>query len=61
MSIVGLDMKRKLEVGTGVFVTAVDLGLDGESGQDVEQAVVHVCRCSLKESSAAAYQIKGLC
>lgn len=58
MSIVGLDMKRKFEVGTGVFVAAIDLGLDGESGQDVEQAVVHVCGCSLKEPSAAAYQGK---
>lgn len=53
--IVGLNMEGKLEVGARVFVATVDLGLDGESGQDVEQAVIHVCRRSLKEPSTAAY------
>ena len=53
--IVGLDMKGKLEVGAGVFVATVNLGLDGERGQDMEQAVIHVCCRSLKEPSASAY------
>lgn len=52
--IVGLDMEGELEVGAGVFVATVDLGLDGKRGQDVEQTVIHVCRRSLKEPSAAA-------
>lgn len=60
MRIVGLDMEGKLEVGASVFMTTVDLGLDGESGQDVEQAVIHVSRRSFKEPSAAAYY-KNVC
>lgn len=55
VNVVGLDMVGKLEVGLGVFVSTIDLGLDGQGGQDVKQAVVHLCRGTLKESPASAY------
>lgn len=55
VSIVGLDMVGKLEVGLGVLVSTVNLSLDGQGGQDVKQAVVHLCRGTLKESPASTY------
>ena len=61
MGIVRFDVDRELEVGPGVFVTTVDLGLDWQRCQDMEQAVVHVCCRALKEPTATAQEKRITC
>lgn len=57
MLVVGLDVVRKTEVGLGVFMSTVDLGLDGQCGEDVQQTVVHISCSAFKETTASAYEV----
>lgn len=55
MLVVGFDMMGKSEVGLGVFMSTVDLGLDGQGGEDVQQTVVHISSSTFKETTASTY------